>query len=181
MKGAKKEIYYPDIPDINQYQVIKDAALKGNLVIFVGAGVSSVIGAMRWSEMAEDLIYFCREKGKINFWEQKRAIDLYKTNPRKLITIARSKLTAKQYQSRILKALKGKKGLMSNFPIYEALSGIKALFITTNIDPHFGAVLGSDNTYHDLQHFKPENIKPGKYKHYKGGIYEISYRDNPTV
>ena len=68
----KKSIDFPDFPDIKDYTEIKNAALSGDLIIFIGAGISSVLGCLRWIELAENLVHYCRERNRISFWEEQQ-------------------------------------------------------------------------------------------------------------
>lgn len=152
----------PEVPDINDYQEIKDASLSGDLIIFIGAGVSSILGCLRWIETAKDLLHYCREASLISFWEEQRMLNLYNTNPRKMITIAKSRLSKKEYRNRLKTSLRGKSELKTTMPVYKILSGINAIYITTNIDNHFRDVLGKNNTYHKMPDFKIRNLRPGR-------------------
>ena len=161
-------IRIPEVPDIDDYQEIKDASLSGDLIIFIGAGVSSILGCLRWVDTAEDLLRYCREISLISFWEEQRMLSLYKTNPRKMITIAKSKLSKLQYQKQLKVTLRGKRKLIDKMPVYKNLSGINAIYVTTNIDNHFRDVLGNSNTYCQVSDFKIRNLRPGRLFHLHG-------------
>jgi len=46
-----KNIDIKEIPDIKKYEDIITAAKTGTLVVFVGAGVSKLVGLPLWSEL----------------------------------------------------------------------------------------------------------------------------------
>lgn len=161
-------LHIPEVPDIDDYQEIKDASLSGDLIIFIGAGVSSILGCLRWVETAEHLLHYCREISLITFWEEQRMLGLYKTNPRKMITIAKSRLSKSQYQKQLKVTLCGKRKLITKMPVYKILSGINAIYVTTNIDNHFRNVLKNSNTYCQISDFKGRNLRPGRLFHLHG-------------
>ena len=48
---------------------IKDAVDNGTLAVFIGAGVSRLVGCEGWDTLARNLVKRCYEEGIINFKE----------------------------------------------------------------------------------------------------------------
>ena len=115
-----------EIPDIPPE--IQQAALNGDLVLFVGAGVSMLVGLPSWSGLAWSVLNDLREKGYINYSELEQLKPL---DPKKQLSIA--ELIAEENGftlelARHLTAEKGDKG------IYKFLNEIGCACVTTNYD-----------------------------------------------
>jgi hypothetical protein len=54
---------------------IKEAQDRDRLVVFVGAGVSRVVGCIGWEDLAKSLVNVCYEKKFINFKEKEKLSD----------------------------------------------------------------------------------------------------------
>lgn len=52
----------PELPD-----GIKEAASRGELAVFVGAGASRIMGCLGWDELARNLASACHDAGYINY------------------------------------------------------------------------------------------------------------------
>lgn len=55
-----------EIPDIYKYEDIIKAAKTGNLIIFVGAGISMLLGLPSWKGYAQEILEDAIEKGVID-------------------------------------------------------------------------------------------------------------------
>ena len=55
-KHLPKEKKIPEIPNLDDYPEILNAAKAGNLVVFVGAGVSAIKGYYLWGQYAKKKI-----------------------------------------------------------------------------------------------------------------------------
>jgi len=115
-----------EIPDISPE--IQQAALNGDLVLFVGAGVSMLVGLPSWNGLAWSVLNDLREKGYINYSELEQLKTL---DPKKQLSIA--ELIAEENGftlelARHLTAEKGDKG------IYKFLNEIGCACVTTNYD-----------------------------------------------
>ena len=122
-----------EIPDIPPE--IQQAALNGDLVLFVGAGVSMLVGLPSWSKLASLVLNELCKKRYINYSE----IEQLKTlDPRKQLSIAELIADENDFTlelERYLTTEKGDKG------IYKFLNKIGCACVTTNYDelllPHF--------------------------------------------
>lgn len=115
-----------EIPDISPE--IQQAALNGDLVLFVGAGVSMLVGLPSWNGLSWSVLNDLREKGYINYSELEQLKTL---DPKKQLSIA--ELIAEENGftlelARHLTAEKGDKG------IYKFLNEIGCACVTTNYD-----------------------------------------------
>jgi len=70
----------PEIP-----LAIKDAVSEGKLAIFVGAGVSRIVGCKGWDDLASTLLNICHIQELINF-KEKESLKTVRNN-KELITI----------------------------------------------------------------------------------------------
>jgi len=122
-----------EIPDIPPE--IQQAALNGDLVLFVGAGVSKLVGLPSWSDLAWLVLKDLCEMGCINYSELEQLKPL---DSKKQLSIA--ELIAEENEfalelTRHLRTEKGDKG------IYKFLNKIGCACVTTNYDellsPHF--------------------------------------------
>jgi len=115
---------------------IAGALKHKKLVIFIGAGVSRVIGCKGWEELAKELADKCFEKEKIDF-KSKEEIYNDKDN-KKTITICHNLLEENVFHEVFKKALTADKEKQKLLNIYKELSKLnKAIFITTNADEYF--------------------------------------------
>ena len=159
------------VPDLfKEYPHIPIAHKAGKLIIFIGAGVSTLWGCRRWPEMAQYLMDKCYESEKIDHWTKKILVDKYQYNPRKLITIAKS-IMGDKYLDGIRGALQTNEEKRIKYPsIFANLAALNAIFITTNIDVNLSSLLDSRNVHMDSKKFHPSLLKPKTCFHLHGRI-----------
>lgn len=116
----------PPIP-----QELQQAAKEFNLVIFVGAGVSRLIGCLSWQELADAALRHLAGKGLISFGDARQLASL---DAKKRITIASQISESAGQRLEIEKFLLPEKSRDSK--IYEYLNGIGCAYVTTNADPY---------------------------------------------
>ena len=108
---------------------IKQAASNGELVLFVGAGVSMLLGLPSWSKLADKVLEELRGKGFLDYSE---VAQLNTLDPRKRLsiadTIAKEKNYSIKYRDHLEPDLSGDEG------IYKALNAIGCMCVTTNYD-----------------------------------------------
>ncbi|MBL0225249.1 MAG: SIR2 family protein [Geobacteraceae bacterium] len=145
------EIYdEPQLPD-----AIKNIGSK-QLVVFVGAGCSSLLGCARWKGVAEKLIESAYEINAINHWEKERLLG---NDPRKSISILKGLLPKEKYFSTICSSLETNPEKASKYPIYDELIKLRGIYITTNIDTHFDQKFTKSRIFKDPTTFVTTNIK----------------------
>lgn len=113
----------PDLPE-----EIVQAALDGDLVLFVGAGASMLLGMPSWGGMAKRQLEFLRENDALNYSEldQLSALD-----PKKQLSIARE--IAKDNKL-VLDLTAGLMGYSEVGSIYQSINDIGCVCVTTNYD-----------------------------------------------
>ena len=113
----------PDLPE-----EIRQAALDGNLILFVGAGISRLLGMPSWAGMARKQLEYLRDNGALNYSEieQLSALD-----PKKQLSIATQ--IAEDNDIR-LKLTSGLTGFSESNNIYKSINDIGCVCVTTNYD-----------------------------------------------
>lgn len=129
----------PEIPE----ELIK-AISKNKLVVFIGAGVSRIVGCKGWQDLARDLVKLCFEtrnlnnKTLINF-KEKEILDGY-NDSKKVISMCYYILKNNGKEEEFYKKLEdsllvGKEEeALLNSAIYDYIFDLKGIFITTNAD-----------------------------------------------
>ena len=168
MKYREPNEIYP-IPVLHPR--IKKAVSDEKLVIFIGAGVSRIIGCLGWKDLSVRLIDIAYKEELINFHEKER---LVKEPPRKIITIFQQILGREKYEKVLKDSLQAKNSLVEKYPIYEKLYKMRAIYITTNIDVYFDKYFESSNIFNYPYEFRRENIKVLSLFHLHGSI-TVSY------
>ena len=121
-----------------KYQVpeeIRDAAKHGELVVFVGAGVSVLCGSPTWEGFANAVIDAVEKPAKLSFLEveQLRAIQ----DPRRRLSIAMDLAEGAELDLGYEKILHPGRGKVDGLETYRLLSALNPVFITTNYDKWF--------------------------------------------
>ena len=155
-------------------QAIIDAANEKNLSIFVGAGVSKLVGCPRWSELASQVVDKCFKTKCINYKQRERLSQ--DTNYKKTITVCYHLLAKKGFKNEFFdelqQSLKGNDDLIKNQNIYKELAGVPALHITTNIDEHFDKFFLKERIVYRADDFDPKRIDRDKLYHIHGSIID---------
>jgi len=129
--GIKKDPFVP--------AEIFEAASSGKLVLFIGAGVSRIIGCPSWENFALQQLKDLREKKAINYHEYS---NLKSLDARKLLSVCRSIYKKNNIEPSSMKSLlKGDEKLIKKFTIYNDLYNFKAIYVTTNYDNYFDEVI----------------------------------------
>ena len=140
-----KEKEIPEIPNVDDYPEILNAARAGNLVVFVGAGVSAVKGYYVWNEYAKRKIEAMNHLGIIPD-EGKKVLEVMV--PRKALTICKMLLLEdgndvkeKMLQEDILLGSESE----NESKIYDYLYDFDTTFITTNYDKCLDKIIDMHN------------------------------------
>lgn len=158
----------PELPE-----VIRKAVNEGNLVVFIGAGVSALVGCMRWPDLAKHLVEKCQKEGCINSDERK----LLKDDGDHLKVIS---LTYEMFNSvgkkeifykELEKALKPSDNVRCA-DVYDRLWSFGGAFVTTNADKCFHKNFLPENILVRPEKFESEGIKPRRLYHIHGYIEE---------
>jgi hypothetical protein len=119
----------PDIPPI-----LRDAALRGVLIPFVGAGVSALAGCPSWNELADGALRACVEQNKFSYGQLAQIEHLA---PRVRLSIARALELEHSlkidFGKLIQPAVSDEKREIGN-RVYRSLGKLGSTFVTTNYD-----------------------------------------------
>ena len=158
---------------------IVNAVNNENLVVFIGAGVSRLIGCMGWDELACNLVNRCFSTKKsddsscINFKEKDTLSQI--NDHKKVITICHQILKQNDRENvffeELEKSLEKKEDHTKSQNIYDELYGLHGIFITTNADQIFDDKFISRIVY-KMEDFKPSNIDRTKLYHIHGSILD---------
>lgn len=165
-----------EIPELPKE--IKEAVNNNRLAVFVGAGVSRLIGCMGWDQLACNLVNRCfttkKEDGYglINYKEKETL--LQNIDHKKTITICYHLLEKNGFESifyeELEKSLKADKDLIKSQNIYDELYRLRGLFITTNADEHFDNKFEQTRIVWSEKDFDPFKIDRTKLYHIHGFI-----------
>jgi len=160
----------PPIPDLPP-EIIR-AIENGKLIIFIGAGVSRLMGCKGWDELAKDLIRACHPE-HVDFRE-KETLELERDH-KKIITMCYHLLKGKGEEKKFYKifdeALKKNPKRCKFFEsqrIYDELAHLNAMFITTNADRHFDDFFMKERVYWEKEAFIKSNLETRKLFHIHG-------------
>lgn len=169
MKTTAGNTLIKEIPEIPPE--IIDASNTGRLVLFVGAGISKLIGCKSWKELAIELInkLYENEENRVSFIE-KEAIQKIDDN-RKIISICKEIFSETQreidYHFVIENCLKRneEKPESSVKDLFRNLYKLSKVIVTTNIDSHFEDSIGmpEDHVFYSVDSFNPECFNDGIY------------------
>lgn len=153
------------------FPAIREAISNDRLVIFVGAGVSRVIGCSGWEDLARELVDAALENKRIDFYT-KREIERYE--PRKIITIIKEYLPEEMYKKTVEESLKGNDEKKKKYPIYEELYKMRGIYLTTNVDIHFDQLFEDAKIFIYPYQFDPDRIEHLSLYHLHGSLKDFS-------
>ncbi len=153
---------------------IVEAGLSGNLVLFVGAGVSMQLGLPSWTDLAQRTLIDLRDGGLVNFSELDQLKGL--GDPKKQLSIASLIAEAAGVSLSIERHFVGHE---EGDSIYKSLNDIGCSCVTTNYDnllsPRFDAAVdGSTTSGPTIRIYETDNLlakhleKPGTVVHLHG-------------
>lgn len=163
MEGLSNILKLPEIPP-DLFEKFRE----NKVAFFLGAGVSRILGCKGWSNLSRSIIDRCYERGCINYKQKDniKKID----NPKKAITICHKILCDRGFEEDFYEVINasliGREELMQEYNIYNELSRIPALYITTNIDEYFDDYFTDDRIVYEEADFNQKNI-------YKDKLYKI--------
>jgi hypothetical protein len=172
----------PDLREVPELpEEIVQAALDGNLVLFVGAGTSRLLGLPSWGGIANQQLKHLQTKNVLNFseLEQLGALD-----PKKQLSIAREIADDNKVE---LDLTAGLTGYSEGSSIYKSINDIGCVCVTTNYDellaPRYTDAKDGSETPASVKHIYRKNdflVKhldtPGTVIHLHGAV-----RDQATM
>jgi len=166
----------PKIPPVPKE--IVEAVNNKTLAVFIGAGVSRLIGCIGWDQLARNLVERCFSTKKkdgsriINFKERETLIQ--SNNSKKIITICYYLLEKNDFENifydELENSLKADKELLKSQNIYDELCHLGVVFITTNVDEYFDSKFEPTHIVYREEDFNPSNIDRNKLYHIHGSI-----------
>ncbi|MFW2578763.1 SIR2 family protein [Aliarcobacter butzleri] len=142
-----------DIPELPEG--LKKAAEKGELVIFIGAGMSYSLGCKSWNHLASELINTCEnlDNKPITHIEatQLRNLLNFSGNNKKIITICEKILEESGEKNKFIQTMKESlndekvKIDNPNLESYRDLFKLNGIFVTTNADRHINQLFNDEN------------------------------------
>lgn len=172
---------YPDMPE-----GLKRALRNNNLVIFLGAGVSRLLGCASWEELAKNLVNRCYEteisKKRLISFRESETLRSY-TDYKKTISICKNILIRKNMENKFydeieesLKVNPSSKKIKIYDELYNLIYGgypdNEGFFITTNIDNHFKDKFDENSIVHNPINNKI-SINELKLYHLHGSMKDI--------
>jgi len=158
---------------------ILEAVNTNTLSVFVGAGVSRIMGCTGWGKLASNLVRRCKSITKpgdgspLLTFRETEILARY-SDHKKTITICYDILKDSGCEDNFFEELEQSfvpDEKQSQFQdIYQQLYGLRGLFITTNADKHFDLHFNKDRIVYE--NFKPEDIDPTKLYRIHGSILD---------
>lgn len=121
---SEDNIYIPEL--------IKDAAKHGELVVFVGAGASMLCGSPDWCGFANQVVGTLEKGNVLSFLEAEQLRGL--GDPRRTLSIAMALAKENGLAIDFDGILHPTKPAAIGSELYELLSGLRPVFVTTNYD-----------------------------------------------
>lgn len=146
--------------------VIKEAVNNKKLVVFIGAGVSRIIGCTSWEQLAKNLVNTCfttkntKSETLINFKEKESLTQ--ERDHKKVITICHHILCKNNLKNVFFnefnKSLKSITEKEKEYDIYKEIFGLRGINITTNADKHYYKQFIEANRIYNINDFNPSSI-----------------------
>lgn len=113
----------PELPD----EIIQ-AGLNGELILFVGAGISRLLELPSWNELAQMVLHSHQNKGWLNFSELEQLKHL---DPKKQLSIAKLIANENKHELDLAQYFRGK---VEGNSIYKSINDIGCVCVTANYD-----------------------------------------------
>lgn len=156
----------PEVPN-----EIRDAVNNGTLAVFIGAGVSRLVGCEGWDTLARNLVSRCHKEDIINFREKDTLSQI--SDHKKTITICyhlfHNNRRADVFYEEMNEALR--EGATIETPnIYDGIYRLRGLFITTNADTHFDGLFNPPNILYRASDFREDKLDSTNLYHIHGSV-----------
>jgi len=150
---------------------IIQAVNQDKLAVFIGAGVSRLVGCLGWDELGRNLAERCFSEGVIIHREKESLAGM--KDSRKVLTICHDLLKEKGRENvffdEMEKSLKDNEEVAAP-NIYDDIYRLRGLFVTTNVDRHFHRKFRPPNIVYRVDELKKDNIDRVKLYHLHGCI-----------
>jgi len=148
----------PEMP--NPPVEIYNAIDNDSFCIFIGAGVSRLLGCSSWYELCTDIIDECLSKG----WISQPVRDAYVNDEDKKRVLNKCYIKfdkfgeIDRYFEIIHDSCKGREELVNSYNIYDELKKTPSKYVTTNFDLLFSNKFHEDSVVYKNDEFDPSNI-----------------------
>lgn len=169
--STNKIVPVPDLPE-----GIKKAVNDGNLVVFIGAGVSRLLGCQGWGELASNLVNKCFEteasdgNNCITYKEKVKLEGIH--DHKKIISICYSILSnsgnQEAFYEEFNKALEPDPQRLKDFNIYNEIARFRGICVTTNADTCFDNNFLPTKLLFRINDFDPSTIERNTLYHIHG-------------
>jgi hypothetical protein len=152
---------------------IKEAVNDDKLAVFIGAGISRIIGCIGWEQLATNLVNRCFSLNLISYKEKQTLLQI--SDHKKLITICNHILKAEHeddFFQELEMSLVANPVKVHDCNVYDELYGLRGLFVTTNVDTHFHFKFNTPRIVHRIEELEPSNIDRTKLYHIHGCIVD---------
>lgn len=150
---------------------IKDAVNSDTLAVFIGAGVSRLVGCEGWDTLARKLVKRCYEERIINFKESETLSQI--SDHKKTITICHHLFHDNGrddfFYEEMGKSLRYPSGVTTP-NIYDEIGKLRGLYVTTNADTHFDRFFNTPNILYQASDFKQDSLDRTNLYHIHGSI-----------
>ena len=156
----------PEVPE-----EIKYAVNNGTLAVFIGAGVSRLVGCQGWDALARNLVSRCHREDIINFRENDTLSQIQ--DHKKTITICYHLFNNNHRADVFYEELNSALGEGANIEtpnIYDDIYKLRGLFITTNADTHFDKLFNPPNILYQDSDFREDRLDSTNLYHIHGSI-----------
>lgn len=157
---------------------IVHAVNTGTLAIFVGAGVSRLLGCHSWPQLAANLVERCfveKRPDKSTLITFKEKEFLLKENPKKTITVCKGLLETFNRADAYIDELKKSLRTGDSIPepnIYDEIYRLRGLFLTTNADQHFDRLFDKHGIIYHPEKFPLNKPNQKHLYHLHGSILD---------
>ncbi len=117
---------------------IMDAASRGTLILFIGAGVSQIIGGPTWKQFAEKYLEHLYDHKCITYHEFANLREL--NDARKILSICENISKRENITPDLKSFFEIDDKLKKKYKIYESLYDFNCIFVTTNYDDNLDLI-----------------------------------------
>jgi len=156
----------PDVPE-----EIRDAVNSGTLAVFIGAGVSRLVGCEGWDQLANNLVRRCHREDIIIYKEYETLSQI--PDHKKTITICYNLFKNNHIADVFFEEMNSslREGDDIETPnIYDDIYNLRGLFITTNADTHFDRLFYPPNILYRASDFRENRLDSTNLYHIHGSI-----------
>ncbi len=158
----------PEVPD-----EIRVAVNNNSLAVFIGAGVSRLVGCHGWDTLAKNLVSRCHRERIINYKENETLSQI--SDHKKTITICyhlfhKNHLADVFYEELNISLLEGT--VVKSPNIYDEIYKLRGLFITTNADTHFDKSFNQPNIIYQSSDFSADRLDSTNLYHIHGSVMD---------